>query len=57
MREWIIQQSIAAAEHLNELEEQEHRILGEHGFEEAVAEVARLESTLGIADLDSFTPG
>jgi hemerythrin-like domain-containing protein len=40
----------------DELEEQEHRILGEHGFEEAVAEVARLESTLGIADLDSFTP-
>jgi len=27
-----------------------------HGFDEAVAEVARLESTLGIADLDSFTP-
>jgi len=40
----------------DELEEQEHRILGSRGFEEAVAEVARLESTLGIADLDSFTP-
>jgi len=40
----------------DELEEQEHRILGNRGFEEAVAEVARLESTLGIADLDSFTP-
>jgi len=40
----------------DELEEQEHRILGNHGFEEAVAQVARLESTLGIADLDGFTP-
>jgi hemerythrin-like domain-containing protein len=40
----------------DQFEEQEHRILGEHGFEEAVAEVARLESALGIADLDSFTP-
>jgi hemerythrin-like domain-containing protein len=39
-----------------EFEEEEHRRFGEHGFENTVAEVARLESTLGLADLARFTP-
>jgi hemerythrin-like domain-containing protein len=39
-----------------ELEEKEHQLFGEHGFEKTVAEVARLESALGIADLAGFTP-
>jgi hemerythrin-like domain-containing protein len=39
-----------------QFEEREHQLLGEHGFEGAVAEVARLEGQLGIADLAGFTP-
>lgn len=38
-----------------EFEEREHERLGEHGFEGAVAEVARLEEALDIADLSRFT--
>jgi hemerythrin-like domain-containing protein len=45
----------AYAELGEELEEREHELLGEHGFEAAVAEVARLEGALGISELDSFT--
>jgi len=37
-------------------EEEEHKRFGEHGFENTVAEVARLEEALGIADLARFTP-
>ena len=37
-------------------EDEEHERFGEHGFENAVAEVARLEVTLSIGDLASFTP-
>lgn len=37
-------------------EAQEHARFGEHGFEQTVAEVARLETALGIGDLASFTP-
>lgn len=37
-------------------EQREHQLLGEQGFEGAVAEVARLEAQLGIADLARFTP-
>jgi hemerythrin-like domain-containing protein len=37
-------------------EDDEHARLGEHGFENAVAEVARLETALGIHELASFTP-
>jgi hypothetical protein len=37
-------------------EEREHELFGEHGFEQTVAEVAKLEAALGIADLASFTP-
>ncbi len=34
---------------------QEHELFGEHGFEHNVAEIARLENTLGIGDLAGFT--
>ena len=34
----------------------EHELIGEHGFENTVAEIARLEATLGIGDLAKFTP-
>lgn len=37
-------------------EDDEHARLGEHGFENAVAEVARLETALGIGELAKFTP-
>ena len=37
-------------------EDREHARLGADGFEQAVAEVARLEGTLSIGDLASFTP-
>jgi hemerythrin-like domain-containing protein len=40
----------------DQFEEKEHQILGEDGFEKAVAEVAQLEQALGIHDLASFTP-
>ena len=38
------------------LEEREHEILGQDGFEKAVQQVAALENMLGIADLAQFTP-
>jgi hemerythrin-like domain-containing protein len=38
-----------------QFEDKEHRLFGEHGFENTVAEVARLEASLGIADLARFT--
>jgi hemerythrin-like domain-containing protein len=37
-------------------EQQETKVLGEGGFEKAVAEVAQLETALGINDLARFTP-
>jgi hemerythrin-like domain-containing protein len=37
-------------------EEKEHALFGEHGFENMVAEVAKLEQSLGIHDLALFTP-
>ncbi|WP_437551489.1 hemerythrin domain-containing protein [Sorangium sp. So ce367] len=46
----------AYAELGEQFEDKEHRVLGEGGFEKAVAEVAELEAALGIADLASFTP-
>jgi hemerythrin-like domain-containing protein len=39
-----------------QFEDREHQLLGEHGFEGAVADVAKLEELLGIADLAGFTP-
>ncbi|XXF78357.1 hemerythrin domain-containing protein [Myxococcaceae bacterium GXIMD 01537] len=39
-----------------QFEDDEHARFGEHGFENAVAEVARLEEALGIHALGQFTP-
>jgi hemerythrin-like domain-containing protein len=39
-----------------QFEDKEHELFGEHGFDDTVAEVARLEAGLGIADLARFTP-
>jgi hemerythrin-like domain-containing protein len=38
-----------------QFEDKEHELLGEHGFENTVAEVAKLEAAFDIADLDKFT--
>lgn len=38
-----------------QFEDKEHELFGEKGFENAVAEVARLETALGIGDLARFT--
>jgi hemerythrin-like domain-containing protein len=40
----------------DQFEEKEHALLGDGGFEAAVAEVAQLERTLDIYDLAEFTP-
>lgn len=51
---------IASAHDLEELgesfEKKEHELFGKEGFEGVVAQVAKIETTLGIHDLDSFTP-
>ena len=39
-----------------QFEDREHELLGEHGFEGAVAEVANIEAALQIDDLAQFTP-
>ena len=39
-----------------DFEKKEHQLFGEDGFEKNVAEVARIEKTLGIYDLAMFTP-
>jgi hemerythrin-like domain-containing protein len=38
-------------------EDKEHQLFGERGFENMVAEVAKIEQSLGIHDLALFTPG
>jgi len=38
------------------MEEDEHKVLGEEGFERSVDRVAALEAQLGIDDLRQFTP-
>src|SRR5207249_2170285 len=38
------------------MEEEEHKVLGEKGFEKSVAELADIEKHLGIYDLKQFTP-
>jgi hemerythrin-like domain-containing protein len=38
------------------MEEDEHKVLGDEGFEKAVAEVESIEKALGIYDLKQFTP-
>jgi len=54
---WISCLSCASSTRLGEqFEDEEHRILGEGGFEKAVAEVAQMKQTLGIFDLAKFTP-
>jgi hemerythrin-like domain-containing protein len=46
-----------AYEELGEqLEDQEKQILGDHGFERAVVDVAKLEAAFGVADLAKLTP-
>jgi hemerythrin-like domain-containing protein len=39
----------------DQFEDKEKQLLGEHGFEHAVAEVARLEQAFGVADLAKLT--
>lgn len=38
------------------MEEQEHKVLGDEGFEKSVDHVATIEKQLGIFDLKQFTP-
>ncbi len=38
------------------MEEAEHRVLGDEGFEKSVAQVAAIEKQLGIYELKQFTP-
>jgi hemerythrin-like domain-containing protein len=38
-----------------QFEDEEHARFGEHGFEDTVAAIARIESSLGILDLERFT--
>jgi hemerythrin-like domain-containing protein len=40
----------------DQMEEDEHRVLGDEGFERSVDKVATLEKQLGIYDLKQFTP-
>lgn len=47
---------IAYLELGEKFEDREHEMFGEHGFESAVAEVAKIEAALDIADLAKFTP-
>jgi hemerythrin-like domain-containing protein len=38
------------------MEEDEHKVLGDEGFEKSVAQVEEIEKQLGIYDLKQFTP-
>jgi hemerythrin-like domain-containing protein len=40
----------------DEFEESEEKLFGEHGFERMLAQVSKLETQLGIHDLNSYTP-
>jgi hemerythrin-like domain-containing protein len=40
----------------DQFEDKEKQMLGDHGFEHAVAEVAKLEQAFGVADLAKLTP-
>jgi len=40
----------------DKMEEDEHRVLGDEGFEKSVDKVTRIEKALGIYDLAQFTP-
>lgn len=39
-----------------QFEDKEHELFGKEGFEGVVAQVAKLEQTVGLYDLDQFTP-
>ncbi len=39
-----------------QFEDKEHALFGAHGFEDIVAQVAKLEQAVGIDDLAAFTP-
>jgi hemerythrin-like domain-containing protein len=39
-----------------QFEDKEREVIGEHGFDRAVAQIARIERALGIGDLVLFTP-
>ena len=39
-----------------QFEDKEHQLFGKEGFEGVVVQVGKLEQTLGIYDLDQFTP-
>jgi hypothetical protein len=39
----------------DEFEDKEKQMLGDHGFEHAVADVAKLEQAFGVADLAKLT--
>jgi hemerythrin-like domain-containing protein len=38
------------------MEEDEHKVLGDEGFEKAVAQIGGIEKALGIYDIKQFTP-
>ena len=40
----------------DKMEEDEHKVLGDEGFEKSVAKVEAIEKALGIYDLKQFTP-
>jgi len=40
----------------DKMEEDEHKVLGDEGFEKSVDQVASIEKALGIYDLNQFTP-
>lgn len=40
----------------DQFEDKEHQLFGDHGFEDVVEHVARIEKTLEIYDLSQFTP-
>ena len=40
----------------DKMEEAEHKVLGDEGFEKSVAQVEHIEKALGIYDLKQFTP-
>jgi hemerythrin-like domain-containing protein len=46
-------QVLALGDHM---EEAEHKVLGDEGFEKSVAQVESIEKALGIYDLKQFTP-
>ena len=39
-----------------QFEDKEHQLFGDHGFEDIVEQVARIEKILGLYDLSQFTP-